>query len=59
MPIAIATTKDENAVVGTTDIQDSVRGESFGRLRTGLSNHEQPFDKLRANGLESIFVIIY
>jgi len=27
MPIAIGTTKDENAVVGTTDIQDSVRGE--------------------------------
>jgi len=29
MPIAIATTKDENTVVETTDIQDSVRGEPF------------------------------
>ncbi len=29
MPIAIGTTKDENAVVGTTSIQHSVRGEPF------------------------------
>jgi len=29
MSIAIGTAKDENAVVGTTDIQDSVRGEPF------------------------------
>jgi len=27
MAIAIAITKDENAVVGTSDIQDSVHGE--------------------------------
>jgi hypothetical protein len=25
-------------------------------LRTGLSNHERPFDRLRANGLDPIFV---
>jgi hypothetical protein len=31
----------------------SVRGEPFGKLKTGLSNHpsaERPFGKLRANG---------
>jgi len=38
---AVLTTKDENAVSGITDIQDTVRGE--------------PFDKLRANGLDHIF----
>jgi hypothetical protein len=27
-------------------------------LRTGLSNHEQPFDKLRANGLKHVFITI-
>jgi len=27
-------------------------------LRTGLSNHEQPFDRLRVNGLGAIFVTI-
>jgi len=30
MPLTIGTTEDENAVVGTTGVQGSVRGEPFG-----------------------------
>ena len=33
-------------------VLDTVRGEFFGKLRAGLSGHERPFDRLRANGIK-------
>ena len=66
MPPGIGTTENENSnasaddrvhlslmprVRWTTDIQNAVRGEPFDKLRTGPSNHERPFDKLRAKGI--------
>ena len=35
------------------EVLHTVRGESFGKLRTCLSNHERPFDELRANGIST------
>ena len=49
----IATTRAAIAalvVVDTSVIQDTVRAESFDKLRTGSVEAPLPFDRLRANG---------
>jgi len=51
MPIAIGITKDKNKLCQMPFVVSPSAS-----LRTGLSNHEWPFDRLRANGRKPIFV---
>ncbi|MGB2855847.1 MAG: hypothetical protein WBC61_04275, partial [Dehalococcoidia bacterium] len=53
--IAISTTTDENAVFGITQFTTPFVVSPSALLRTGLSNHERPFDRLRVNGRKPIF----
>jgi hypothetical protein len=55
MSIKGLTTKDEDAVFGITRFKTPFVVSLSAPLRTGLSNHERPFDRLRANGLNNIF----